>query len=115
MIVGSRKRERQDVMAVEEPEHPLRAMGQAVEQEHGSTNEQLAGLREKMSRSIPAIKSQRYDATKFTEAHNKHKNLMNTRFLAPLTPSMRTLRICQDSWPSSMTSTSRGRYALPKR
>ena len=76
-------RERQDAIAAEESPHPFRAMGQAVEQEYGSTNEQLAELHEKMNRSIPAIKKpQRYDATKFTEAHNKHKNLMNTRFLA---------------------------------
>lgn len=69
-------------MAVEQPEHPLRAMGQAVEDEFGHTNEQLAELRQKMSRTLPALKKQTYDATKFTDEHNKHKCLMNSRFLA---------------------------------
>jgi hypothetical protein len=68
-------------MAVEDPQHPCRAMGQAVENEYGSTDEQMSELRRKMSRSVAALKKQNYDATKFTEEHNHHKHLMNARFL----------------------------------
>ena len=76
-------REKQDIMSIEAPNHPMRAMGEAVERESGSTDEQLSDLRRKMADGVQAVRNSKdsYDASKFTSEHQNHKDMMNARFI----------------------------------